>query len=166
MQVTRTENGYEWVLDPAERLLLIRVFECLIQEYRAHPKDLSARIRDVWYSAQAVAKAGQSDEDFEEWIRQLRQFRGEYAIKAEGWLQSWKSFAQEPLIWTLDTEDLDLFLILINDYRLARAAEMDIGQNEMEMSWKDIQDDRLRLALTEIHILAAMMEGLIKLSDN
>jgi hypothetical protein len=165
VQVTRCDSGYEWVFDPAERSLLISVFERLVREYQVAPKDLSAEVRDAWYSSRGSREAGQSTEDFEEWIRQLRQFRGEYAHKAASWLQAWKADEQEPLFWVLDREDSDIFLTLMNDYRLARAAEMGIGEREMEASWEAIPDDKLRSAIAEIHIMAAMMECLIRLND-
>lgn len=166
MQLSRCQDGYEWIFDPAERLLLIRVFEKVVRDYRTDPKDLSDKVREVWYSAQGRHAADLSPEDFEEWIHQLRQFRSDYATRASTWLHDWKSTIDEPLVWILDSEDFDLFLILINDYRLARAAEMDIGQKEMELSWDDIRDAELRQALIEIHLLAAMIEYLIRLSDN
>jgi hypothetical protein len=160
------DAGFEWIFDSAERFLLIRVFEGLVKDYRANPRDLNERVRETWYSSRGRKDAGQNQEDFEEWIRQLQQFRGEYSSLAADWLKTWKMIKQEPFLWTLESEHVDPFLTLINDYRLARAAEMDIGQGEMDAQWDEIPDRARRMALAEIHILAAMMEGLIRLSDN
>ena len=64
----------------------------------------------------------------------------------------------------LEPEDVNPFLVAINDYRLLQAARHDIGEAEMDLRTEDALQAMAparRAALIEIHFLAWVIEELL-----
>jgi len=128
--------------------------------------DLDDEVRAVWYSRRGRVSSEWDEEDFQQWLEQLREIRADYAESAEAWLEEWKALGSEGMVWTLRESHVDIFLTMLNDYRLATAARFQIGEAEMTQPWDDITDSIKRNALAEIHLLAVMMECVLQLGDN
>jgi hypothetical protein len=58
----------------------------------------------------------------------------------------------------LSKEDEESFLATVNDHRLRRAAEFDLGEGDLEVPVMEKAKGNKRVALVEIHFLAWMIE--------
>ncbi|MFZ5806880.1 MAG: hypothetical protein ACOY3I_06720 [Verrucomicrobiota bacterium] len=98
-----------------------------------------------------------------EYTQELRTFRGEHSKHIQRWIQSLaNALIQSPVQWQLPAEEADLFLMIINDHRLYRAAEFNIADADMETPIDQISQPDKRIALLEIHFLAWFIELLLR----
>ena len=165
MRILRTKDQVVLTASAAEAGGLGRILHTLIDLYRIPPDELDAKASDVWYSTRGCATAKMSAEETREWIHHLQEFRGarlQVLERCEAHLRTMRPDRVARL--SLSLAEASELITALNDHRLAQAAQHDIG--EAEMSWALEKWLRLRpeqhQALAEIHLLAQMIEQLVR----
>ena len=64
-------------------------------------------------------------------------------------------------VWHLAAKEVEAFLATLNDHRLRRAAEFDLGEGDLEVHALERAKGDKRIALVEIHFLAWIMEMIL-----
>ncbi len=64
--------------------------------------------------------------------------------------------------WVLDGDEVESFVATLNDHRLRRAAEFDLGEGDLEVRAMEKSKGDKRVALVEIHFLAWMIELILQ----
>ncbi|NCW27201.1 MAG: DUF2017 family protein, partial [Verrucomicrobia bacterium] len=99
-------------------------------------------------------------EDALHWIEGLHEVRLGREKHTQNWLKKLPAVGQSG-VWRLPVNEVDAFLATLNDHRLRRAAEFDLGDGDLEvMALEKAKGDK-RIALVEIHFLAWVMEMIL-----
>ena len=80
-------------------------------------------------------------------------------------LQRWKKSlpkAGQSGVWKIVEEDVETLVAALNDHRLRRAGEFDLGEGDLEVKAMEKSKGDKRVALVEIHFLAWMIELLLQ----
>ena len=64
--------------------------------------------------------------------------------------------------WNIAEEDVETLVASLNDHRLRRAGEFDLGEGDLEVKAMEKSRGDKRVALVEIHFLAWMIELLLQ----
>lgn len=161
----RQDNGRLAIrLNLFEAPFLRRALEVLIENYRVDPSDLDPATAAAWYSTRGCQSAGLSAEDTRDWLASLHEIKSTGLRRLQAWVAQLAKAQPGGATLHLEAEDVDPFMIAINDYRLLQAARHDIGDPEMDLR-SDTDLEQLaparRAALIEIHFLAWLIEEII-----
>jgi hypothetical protein len=140
-----------------EAALLRQVLESTGEAYRALPGELDPMVGNVWYGREGLREAGIRGEDALHWIQDLHEVRLGREKSMQRWLKALPPFGQ-PGKWVLSKEDEESFLATVNDHRLRRAAEFDLGESDLDVPAMEKAKGDKRVAIVEIHFLAWMIE--------
>lgn len=164
MDVRRDNGRLAIRLNFFEAPFLRRALEVLIENYRVAPSDLDPATAASWYSTRGCQSAGLSAEDTRDWLASLHEIKGSGVRRLQSCVTQLAQVQPGGVILHLQPEDVDPFMVAINDYRLLLAARHDIGDPEMDLrSDTDLQQlaPARRAALMEIHFLAWLIEEII-----
>ena len=151
-------------LNPIEVHLLHRILRVLLENYTATPSDLDPATAEVWYSTRGCRSAGLSGDDTREWLAALHQVKTAGLRQLEDWAAALAPTQPSGRRLSVDLRDADLLLRALNDYRLMTAARHHVGEAEMNLrTERDVVElpPARRAALTEIHLLAWVMEEIL-----
>lgn len=84
-------------------------------------------VGNVWYGRAGLREAGIRGEDALHWIEGLHEVRLGREKLTQLWLKKLPPLGQAG-IYQLPSKELDAFLATLNDHRLRRAAEFDLGR--------------------------------------
>ena len=162
MRVTREKSGDRSIeLAAPEAALLRQALETTAEGYRTHPGELDPMVGNVWYGRAGLREAGIRGEDALHWIEGLHEVRVGREKTTQDWLKKMPPVGQSG-IWRLAAKDVDAFLATLNDHRLRRAAEFDLGEGDLEVNALERAKGNKRIALVEIHFLAWLMEMILQ----
>ena len=65
-------------------------------------------------------------------------------------------------VWNLPENEIETLVASLNDHRLRRAGEFDLGEGDLEVRAMEKAKGDKRVALVEIHFLAWMIEMLLQ----
>jgi hypothetical protein len=159
MQVITRANDLELILFDPECALLRDVLEQLVEAYEKAPDLLDPRVRGVWYPGEGFKSAAMSEEDADDWNKSLAEFRGENGLLCRSWLEVLDGRGPEqPTRLLVPFSEVDRFLTVINEYRLMKAAEQELGEEDMARSLELVELPSKRSALLEVHFLGWLLE--------
>jgi len=154
-------GGRNIELAAPEAALLRQALESTAEAYRTEPGELDPMVGDVWYGRTGLREAGIRGEDALHWIEGLHEVRMGREKFTQKWLRSLPPIGQSGS-WHLSASDIEIFLATLNDHRLRRAAEFDLGEGDLEVTALEKAKGDKRIALVEIHFLAWIMEMLLQ----
>lgn len=153
-------GGRNLELAAPEAALLRQALESTAEAYRTEPGELDPMVGDVWYGRAGLREAGIRGEDALHWIEGLHEVRLGREKLTQKWLKSLPPVGQSGA-WHLPSSEVEFFLATLNDHRLRRAAEFDLGEGDLEVTALEKAKGDKRIALVEIHFLAWIMEMLL-----
>lgn len=161
MRIVREKSGdRSFELAVPEAALLRQALESTAEAYRTNPGELDPMVGNVWYGRAGLREVGIRGEDALHWIEGLHEVRLGREKYAQNWLKKLPAVGQSG-VWRLPVNEVDAFLATLNDHRLRRAAEFDLGDGDLEvMALEKAKGDK-RIALVEIHFLAWVMEMIL-----
>ena len=151
------EGGRTIEFAAPEAALLRQVLESTGEAYRTLPGELDPMVGNVWYGREGLWEAGIRGEYALHLIQGLHEVRLERDKSMHRWLKAIPPFGQ-PGKLVLPKEEVESFLATLNDHRLRRAAEFDLGEGDLEVPAMEKAKGDKRVALVEIHFLAWMIE--------
>lgn len=158
MKVSKTKGGARQVeLAGPESALLRQVLEGLNDAYQTAPGELDPMVANLWYGRTGLKEAGIRGEEVIHWIEGLHEAR----LGRQGALQRWmKSMpkAGHAGVWSIPEQDVEVLVASLNDHRLRRAGEFDLGEGDLEVKAMERSKGDKRIALVEIHFLAWLIE--------
>ena len=161
MQIQRDGDHLRLVLAEEEAKFLAPILRAVAAEYAIPPPELDAKVQGVWYSSEGMDRVQMPADERREWEHALHEFRGENSRKIGAWLAILAQTA--PVItWSLEGEDVERLMIVLNDHRLSLAARHDVAEQEMEHDLDRIESPGKKQALFHIHILGAMIHRIIE----
>ena len=143
-----------------EAALLRQALESTGEAYRTDPSELDPMVGNVWYGRAGLREAGIRGEDALHWIEGLHEVRLGREKFTQDWLRRMPAIGQSGT-WSLPAGEVDVFLATLNDHRLRRAAEFDLGEGDLEVTALERSKGDKRIALVEIHFLAWIMEMIL-----
>lgn len=158
MKISKSQGGGRRVeLVGSESALLHQVLEGLSEAYQTAPGELDPMVANLWYGRAGLKEAGIRGEEAIHWIEGLHEVR----LGRQGALQRWmKSLpkAGHAGVWPIAEQDVESLVAALNDHRLRRAAEFDLGEGDLEVKAMERARGDKRVALVEIHFLAWLIE--------
>jgi len=162
MKVSRTKGGGREVeLAGPESALVRQVLESLNEAYQTAPGELDPMVANLWYGRAGLKEAGIRGEEAIHWIEGLHEVRLGRQAALDRWLNSLPTAGHAGL-WNIAKEDLETLVATLNDHRLRRAGEFDLGEGDLEVKAMEKSKGDKRVALVEIHFLAWMIELLLQ----
>ena len=162
MKVSRSEGGGRQVeLAGPESALVQQVLEGLMEAYQTAPGEIDPMVANLWYGRAGLKEAGIRGEEAIHWIEGLHEVR----LGRQTALQRWKKSlpkAGQSGVWKIAEEDVETLVAALNDHRLRRAGEFDLGEGDLEVKAMEKSKGDKRVALVEIHFLAWMIELLLQ----
>ncbi len=144
-----------------EAALLRQALESTVAAYRTPPAELDPMVGNVWYRQAGLREAGIRGEDAFHWVEGLHEVRLGREKMAQGWMKGLPPIGQAGG-WVLDGDEVESFVATLNDHRLRRAAEFDLGEGDLEVRAMEKSKGDKRVALVEIHFLAWMIELILQ----
>ena len=162
MKISKPQGGGRQVeLAGPESALLRQVFEGLSEAYQTAPGELDPMVANLWYGRAGLKEAGIRGEEAIHWIEGLHEVRLGRQVAVQRWLKSMPK-AGHGGVWNVPENDIETLVASLNDHRLRRAGEFDLGEGDLEVrSMEKARGDK-RVALVEIHFLAWMIEMLLQ----
>ncbi|NBS13633.1 MAG: hypothetical protein EBT57_02285 [Verrucomicrobia bacterium] len=161
MRILREKSGDRTMeLAAPEAALLRQALESTAEAYRTDPGELDPMVGNAWYGRAGLREAGIRGEDALHWIEGLHEVRLGREKTTRHWIQKLPAVGQ-PGVWRLPGNEVDVFLATLNDHRLRRAAEFDLGEGDLEVTALERAKGDKRIALVEIHFLAWIMEMIL-----
>lgn len=161
MKVVREKaGGFSFELAAPEAALLRQALESTAEAYRTDPGELDPMVGNVWYGRAGLREAGIRGEDALHWVEGLHEVRLGREKFTQHWLQQLPPVGQSG-VWQLAAKEAEAFLATLNDHRLRRAAEFDLGEGDLEVHSLEKAKGDKRIALVEIHFLAWIMEMIL-----
>ena len=158
MRVEHGPTGHRhFDLAAPEVALLRQALESTREAYRTPPTELDPMVGNVWYRQVGLREVGIRGEDALHWVEGLHEARLGREKLAEGWMKTLPPLGQAGR-WHLDAEEVESFVATLNDHRLRRAAEFDLGEGDLEVRAMEKSKGDKRVALVEIHFLAWLIE--------
>lgn len=161
MKISKAKDGGRVVeLAGPESALVRQVFESLREAYQTPPGELDPMVANLWYGRAGLKEAGIRGEEAIHWIEGLHEVR----LGREGALQRWmKSMpkAGHAGVWSIAETEVEVLVAALNDHRLRRAGEFDLGEGDLEVRAMEKARGDKRVALVEIHFLAWLIELLL-----
>ena len=162
MKISRTKGGGRQVeLAGPESALVRQVLESLSEAYQTAPGELDPMVANLWYGRTGLKEAGIRGEEAMHWIEGLHEVRLGRQVALDRWLKSLPK-AGHAGRWDLADEDVETLVASLNDHRLRRAGEFDLGEGDLEVKAMEKSRGDKRVALVEIHFLAWMIELLLQ----
>lgn len=168
MRAVRENNQVLLTLNLFESRVLRQVMRTIGDHYRMKPAEIDPAIAAAWYPTAGCKAARMGEEETAEFIENLYGYKsanlalvercGAELVKRNGIKQQLK----------LHMDEVPVFLTIVNDHRLLCAAKHKIQQDEMDLhSIKEIArlPAHQQTALYEIHLLAYLMEELIRVQE-
>jgi hypothetical protein len=150
-----------------ESQVLGQILAFIKEQYRKKPSELDPETAASWYSVRGCETAGMSKEETRDWLSQMHDYRSGRIDAIEGVISSLRSEDPgEPMELRLTTDQAVDLVTVLNDHRLLVSARNEIGQNEMDvhsMAEFSALPAPQQTALTEVHFLAYIIEGLLHL---
>lgn len=140
-----------------EAALLRQALESTAGAYRTPPAELDPMVGNVWYRQAGLREVGIRGEDALHWVEGLHEVRLGREKLAGHWIKTLPTMGQAGR-WHLPEDEVEPFLATLNDHRLRRAAEFDLGEGDLEVRTMERAKGDKRVALVEIHFLAWMIE--------
>jgi len=161
MRILREKSGDRSIeLAAPEAALLRQALESTAEAYRTNPGELDPMVGNVWYGRAGLREAGIRGEDALHWIEGLHEVRLGREKFTQNWLRKLPAVGQSGA-WILPVAEVDAFLATLNDHRLRRAAEFDLGEGDLEVASLERAKGDKRIALVEIHFLAWIIEMIL-----
>ena len=161
MRILREKSGDRSIeLAAPEAALLRQALESTAEAYRTNPGELDPMVGNVWYGRAGLREAGIRGEDALHWIEGLHEVRLGREKFTQNWLRKLPAIGQSG-VWRLSGAEVDAFLATLNDHRLRRAAEFDLGEGDLEVASLERAKGDKRIALVEIHFLAWIIEMIL-----
>ena len=162
MKISRAKNGGRQVeLAGPESALVRQVLESLHEAYQTAPGELDPMVANLWYGRAGLKEAGIRGEEAIHWIEGLHEVRLGRQAALDRWLKSLPKAGQAG-VWIIPEEDVETLVAALNDHRLRRAGEFDLGEGDLEVKAMEKSRGDKRVALVEIHFLAWMIELLLQ----
>jgi len=169
MRAHREKDKIVLSLNPAEGQALEQLLKTIIANYRIRPGDLDEKARLAWYSTRGCESAGLTAEETKDWLEQLHGYKSANVQRLEEWCQQISTQSPEGCKLRIEIEDAPVFLMSVNDHRLAAAARQEIGQTEMDLRSVEglvhLKPEQ-QVALFEIELLGWLMEVVLRLLDD
>ena len=162
MKISKGKSGGRQVeLAGQESALLWQVLEGLREAYQTAPGELDPMVANLWYGRAGLKEAGIRGEEAIHWIEGLHEVRLGRQVAVQRWMKSMPK-AGHSGVWDIPESDLETLVASLNDHRLRRAGEFDLGESDLEVrSMEKARGDK-RVALVEIHFLAWMIEMILQ----
>ena len=162
MKISKPQGGGRQVeLAGPESALLRQVLEGLSEAYQTAPGELDPMVANLWYGRVGLKEAGIRGEEAIHWIEGLHEVRLGRQAAVQRWLKSMPK-AGHGGVWNVPENDIETLVASLNDHRLRRAGEFDLGEGDLEVrSMEKARGDK-RVALVEIHFLAWMIEMILQ----
>ncbi|NDG01302.1 MAG: AarF/ABC1/UbiB kinase family protein, partial [Synechococcaceae bacterium WBB_32_011] len=133
MRILRKKSGDRSIeLAAPEAALLRQTLESTAEAYRTNPGELDPMVGNVWYERAGLREAGIRGEDALHWIEGLHEVRLGRERFTQAWLRKLPAVGQAG-VWLLPAAEVEAFLATLNDHRLRRAAEFDLGEGDLEV---------------------------------
>ncbi len=164
MKLTRKGDVLELRFSAHEALILRHILSVIDRQYQIPPDQIDPKVSACWYSTRGCQSAHLSQEETEDWVRHLFEYKSKNAEACRAWKEQLGVAKPDGFFHLpISTADAALLLTVLNDHRLMVSARHDIGQAEM-----DLREDAVvklppeqQQALFEIHFLAWIMEGIL-----
>ena len=144
-----------------ESALVRQVLEGLQEAYQTAPGELDPMVANLWYGRAGLKEAGIRGEEAVHWIEGLHEVRLGRLKLLEKWLKALPKLGHSG-VWNISEEDVETLVAALNDHRLRRSAEFDLGEGDLEVRAMEKAKGDKRVALVEIHFLAWMIELLLQ----
>jgi len=144
-----------------ESALVRQVLEGLQEAYQTAPGELDPMVANLWYGRAGLKEAGIRGEEAVHWIEGLHEVRLGRQKLLEKWLKALPKLGHSG-VWNISEEDVETLVAALNDHRLRRSAEFDLGEGDLEVRAMEKAKGDKRVALVEIHFLAWMIELLLQ----
>ena len=118
-------------------------------------------VANLWYGRAGLKEAGIRGEEAVHWIEGLHEVRLGRQKLLEKWLKALPKLGHSG-VWNISEEDVETLVAALNDHRLRRSAEFDLGEGDLEVRAMEKAKGDKRVALVEIHFLAWMIELLLQ----
>ena len=162
MKISKTKSGGRQLeLAGPESALLRQVLEGLSEAYQTAPGELDPMVANLWYGRAGLKEAGIRGEEAIHWIEGLHEVRLGRQAALQRWMKSMPK-AGHAGVWTIPHEDLEGLMASLNDHRLRRAGEFDLGERDLEVKAMEKAKGDKRVALVEIHFLAWLIELILQ----
>jgi len=156
-----TSGGRDFEFAAPEAALLRQALETTLLAYQTPPAELDPMVGNVWYRQAGLREAGIRGEDALHWVEGLHEVRLEREKFGRRWMKTLPSVGQAGR-WFLPKDEVEAFVATLNDHRLRRAAEFDLGEGDLEVRAMEKAKGDKRVALVEIHFLAWMIELILQ----
>jgi len=157
----KSSGNRHFELAAPEAALLRQALESTVVAYRTPPAELDPMVGNVWYRQTGLREAGIRGEDAFHWVEGLHEVRLGREKMAQGWMKGLPPIGRAGG-WVLDGDEVESFVATLNDHRLRRAAEFDLGEGDLEVRAMEKSKGDKRVALVEIHFLAWMIELILQ----
>jgi hypothetical protein len=167
VNITITPTAWSLNLDVPQAHLLAHSLGAIAHAYAAPPENLApavqAYFRGSITSAADIGELAQAQEDLE---LERAQWRSERLAKISRWRDQLRKGLelQHPRL-LLVTEDVPVFLAVLNDRRLVLAAEGGVTEEIMNADPQELEDEDLQRKIWEIHLLAYFQEEILEKMD-
>lgn len=162
MKISKSKGGGRQVeLAGPESALVRQVLEGLQEAYQTAPGELDPMVANLWYGRAGLKEAGIRGEEAVHWIEGLHEVRLGRQKLLEKWLRDLPKLGHSG-VWNISEEDVETLVAALNDHRLRRSAEFDLGEGDLEVRAMEKAKGDKRVALVEIHFLAWMIELLLQ----
>ncbi len=161
MKISKPPGGGRQVeLAGPESALLRQVLEGLSEAYQTAPGELDPMVANLWYGRAGLKEAGIRGEEAIHSIEGLHEVRLGRQVAVQRWMKSMPKPGHSG-VWNIPESDLDNLVAALNDHRLRRAGEFDLGERDLEVRAMEKAKGDKRVALVEIHFLAWMIEMIL-----
>jgi hypothetical protein len=167
MNATRENDRLRLTYNSIESRVLRHIFEIVIANYKVPPEQMDPKTAAVWYSTRGCESVQMSAEETRDWLHQLHGFKSANLVLLEEWVDQLARRKEGQHELRLKLEQAASLLTVLNDHRLLAAARNDIGQAEMDLPTHEAFQKLTQpqqLALFEIHLLAWMIEEILRLT--
>jgi hypothetical protein len=162
VKISKAKGGGRVVeLAGPESALVRQVLESLGEAYQTAPGELDPMVANLWYGRAGLREAGIRGEEAIHWVEGLHEIRMGRQQALERWLKSIPKVGQAGS-WNIPGEEVEILVAVLNDHRLRRAGEFDLGEGDLEVRAMERAKGDKRVALVEIHFLAWMIEMLLQ----
>lgn len=162
MKISKPQAGGRLVeLAGPESALVRQVLESLSEAYQTAPGELDPMVANLWYGRAGLKEAGIRGEEAIHWIEGLHEVRLGRRAAVQRWMKTMPKAGQSG-VWTIPEDEIEALVASLNDHRLRRAGEFDLGEGDLEVRAMEKARGDKRVALVEIHFLAWMIEMLLQ----
>jgi hypothetical protein len=165
VKAARKNDRIVLALGPFETQVFERTVGSILRQYQVEPEHVDPRVAAVWYSTRGCRAAGMTEEEIQEWLHALHEFKSANLKLLSAWAGTLAASKRKSLKLELSLEESATLLSVLNDHRLWLAAQHQIGQAEMDLRSVEALDQlqpAQQFALYEIHLLAWIMEEILR----